>query len=121
MKRCVESGVLLAVVGLVMGAGVAIAGKAGDQWPTKVTVSHDPRDDADYFEGTVSSENPTCVKSRKVVVKFLDGNEKIGSDKTNARGSYEVKVSGAAASGTYKAIAKRAERRGIVCKKGTDT
>ena len=112
--------VVAALAAVSLTAGTALAG-AVERVPTKVKLGFDPRDDADYFEGTVSSPNPTCVKGRKVVIKYLDGDDKLGSDKTDGAGSFELRLDGAAASGTYKAIAKRREVRGIICKKGVDT
>ena len=111
---------LLALAAVSLIAGTALAG-AVNREPTKVKLGFDPRDEGDYFEGKVSSDDPTCEKGRKVVVKYLDGNDKVGTDKTDGGGVFEVRVDGAAASGTYKAIAKRKELPGMICKKGTDT
>lgn len=102
-------------------AASAAAQEDGGEWPTKVKLTFDARDDADYFEGVLLSPHPPCVKGRKVVIKNIDANETLGSDKTTARGEFELKLSGAADSGTYKAIAKKKVVRDGLCRKGTDT
>ena len=112
--------VLVVIAGVSMTGTTALAGGV-EREPTKVKFALDSRSEGGYFEGSVSSDNPTCQKGRKVVVKYLDGNDRIGSDKTDGSGFFEVRVSGFAASGTYKAIAKRKETAGVICKKGVDT
>jgi len=112
--------VLIALAAISLPAGTALAGGVNRE-PTKVKLAFDPRDEGDYFEGRVFSDDPACEKGRKVVVKYLDGDDKVGSDRTDGGGVFEVRVDGVAASGTYKAIAKRKQTPGMICKKGVDT
>lgn len=91
---------------------------AGQTYGTKVHLSFDPRDEGDYFEGHLTSSNPTCVADRRVVIKR--GDQKVGTTKTSRRGKFELEADGRV-EGTYTAIAKAKRYEGFYCKKDEDS
>jgi hypothetical protein len=77
--------VLVIALALVAGAGAGVAGE------TKLSLKLGPA--PGQFSGKVKIAAPDCLPNRKVVIKRAFGDyAKVGSDKTDSEGRYEIET-----------------------------
>ena len=123
MKKVAVLALVAMISALAMGALSADAAKV-KKYNTQVTINFVGGTYGDKFNGKVKSPNKKCRKGRTVVVKRNESGSdpKIGTDKSNKKGKWEVDVGGLAPAGKYYAIAKKknlGKKNGVkqICKK----
>jgi hypothetical protein len=111
----------LAFIGVV---AVALAHTV--KHPTTVTI-HVQKGSAHHpgsFDGSVSSDAPRCEVGRTVAVRMGETTTVlVGTAKSDAKGNWDLQLTGSAQPGTYRAVARRKVLRKNrhhlhVCKKG---
>ena len=123
MRRSIRLTLLLAAVGCLLVSGIAIARAASIEIKVKgVSWANDNHKITGYLDAERTPEGVECVKGRRIVVKYLDKNERVGSGRTESGrfpGGFEIGLGGYAPVGTYRVIAKKMEVNSIVCEKGS--
>ena len=103
--------VILATVVLMCAAFVAVAIAHTVKYDSTVTIQLKKNGNApDSFAGKVISTHQRCEMNRTVKVFQRSGgatNLRLGTDQTDTSGNWELQLPGAAAPGTYYAVATR--------------
>jgi len=105
-----------------IGAGVATAHTK--RFTTTVTIEAAGSPSGDSFSGDVDSRKNACLKNRKVTIIREQGDQEVGSDRTNGDGHYVVDIDGFVQPGDYyakvkKKVLKRNNEHKHICKKAT--
>jgi hypothetical protein len=99
---------VLAMALVAAGAGVAWA--AATKYPTVfIKFKLEAGSSGGKFEGQIDSTKSKCVSKREVKLfrKHNGTKKKLGSDKTNGKGKFGIKISGKLKNGSYYAKVKK--------------
>ena len=125
VARSTKSAILVAAIGCLVVSGIALARAGSIETKVKAGWENDNHKVSGYLDTERTPEGFECAQGRKIVVKYLDKNERVGSGKTKSGGefpgSFEIGLGGFAPKGTYKVIAKKKEVNSIACEKGSKT